>query len=81
METMVSRNVSRGGYSLNSFCADSDMRILFANVGFQLPKSPNTIRSIVTTFENTVKTDMLIELDHLKSSGQRFSISFDEFTA
>lgn len=38
MEMMVSRMVSRGGYSLNSFCADPDMRFLFANSGFQLPK-------------------------------------------
>lgn len=55
MEMMVSRMVSRGGYSLKSFCVDPDMRFLFSNSGFQLPKSPNTIRSIVTTFENTVK--------------------------
>lgn len=81
METMVSRMVSRGGYSLNSFCADPDMRFLFSNAGFQLPKSPNTIRSIVMNFENTVKADMVIEFDNLKSSGQKFSISFDEWTS
>lgn len=81
MEMMVSRMVSRGGYSLNSFCADPDMRFLFANSGFQLPKSPNTIRSIVTTFENTVKADMVIEFDLLKNSGQKFTISFDEWTS
>lgn len=81
MEKMVSRMVCKDGFSLNSFCTSSDLRYLFSKSGFQLPNSPNTIRSTVINFSNTVKADMIIEFTHLKEQSQRFSLSFDEWTS
>jgi hypothetical protein len=81
METMVSRMVCKDGFSLNLFCTSSDLRSLFAKSGFQLPTSPNTIRSMVTNFANTIEADFTIKFANLKEKKQRFSLSFDEWTS
>lgn len=81
MEKMVSRMICKDGFSMNSFCTSSDLRYLFTMNGFKLPNSPNTIRSIVMNFSNTVKTDMIMKFSRLKTKSQRFSLSFDEWTS
>ncbi|CAH0403229.1 unnamed protein product [Chilo suppressalis] len=81
MEAMVTRMVCRDGLTLSSFCSSSDLRRLFSKSGFQLPNSPNTIRSIITDFANAVEADLIIEFANLKKQGQRFSLSFDEWTS
>ncbi|GBM67655.1 hypothetical protein AVEN_226024-1 [Araneus ventricosus] len=67
--------------ALSLFCSLSDLRYLFSKSGFQLPNSPNTIRSIVTDFANTVKADLIIEFEYLKKQGERFALIFDEWTS
>jgi hypothetical protein len=81
METLVSRMVCKDGFNLSLFYTSSDLRRLFAKSGFQLPTSPNTIRSMVTNFANTIEVDFIIEFANLKEKGQRFSLSFDEWTS
>lgn len=81
MEAMVSRMVCKDGYTFSSFCTSSDMRYLFSKCGYPLPNSPNTIRSIVSNFANTVKADMIIEFEYLKKQGQKFALTFDEWTS
>ncbi|GBN11531.1 hypothetical protein AVEN_237838-1 [Araneus ventricosus] len=81
MEKMVSRMACKDGVALSLFCSSSDLRYLFSKSGFQLPNSSNTIRSIVTNFANTVKADLIIEFEYLKKQGERFALSFDEWTS
>ncbi|CAH0560586.1 unnamed protein product [Brassicogethes aeneus] len=81
MQKMVSRMVCKDGMALSLFCTSSDLRYLFSKSGFQLPNSPNTIRSIVTNFANTVKADLISEFEYLKKHGRRFALSFDEWTS
>lgn len=81
MEKMISRMVCKNGMPFNLFCTSPDLRYLFRKSGFQLPNSPNTIRSIVTNFANTVKADLIIEFEYLRKQGKRFSLSFDEWTS
>ncbi|GBN98829.1 hypothetical protein AVEN_265140-1 [Araneus ventricosus] len=81
MEKMVSRMVCEDGVAISLFCSSSDLRYLFSKSGFQLPNSPNTIRSIVTNFANTVKADLIIEFEYLKKQGKRFALSLDEWTS
>ncbi|KAJ8703695.1 hypothetical protein PYW08_002152 [Mythimna loreyi] len=81
MEMMVSRMVCKDGVPLSLFCTSADLRYLFSKSGFKLPNSPNTIRSIVLNFANTVKADLIIEFEYLKKQGKRFSLSFDEWTS
>ncbi|CAG9820962.1 unnamed protein product [Phaedon cochleariae] len=81
MDKMISRMVCKDGFTLSSFCTSTDLRNLFHKSGHKLPNSPNTIRSIVTNFYNTVKADMIIEFERLKKRKQRFSLTFDEWTS
>lgn len=81
MDKMISRMVCKDGFTLSSFCTSTDLRNLFSKSGHKLPNSPNTIRSIVTNFCNTVKADMIIEFERLKKGKQRFSLTFDEWTS
>lgn len=81
MEKMISRMVCKNGVPFSLFCTSPDLRYLFSKSGFQLPNSPNTIRSIVANFANTVKDDLIIEFKSLKKQGKRFSLTFDEWTS
>lgn len=77
---MISRMVCKNGVTLSLFCTSPDLRYLFSKSEFQLPHSPNTVRSIVTNFANTVQSDFIIEFEYLKNQVKRFSLSFDEWT-
>ncbi|XP_023218024.1 uncharacterized protein LOC111620341 [Centruroides sculpturatus] len=81
MEAMVTRMVCKDGFTLSSFCTSSDLRCLFARNGFQLPTSPNTIRSMITNYAKTIEADLIKKFANLKEKGQRFSLSFDEWTS
>lgn len=81
MEAMVTRMVCKDGFTLNSFCTSFDLRRLFEKSGFQLPTSPNTIRSMITSYANNIEVDIIKEFENLKIKGQRFSLSFDEWTS
>ncbi|GBM19068.1 hypothetical protein AVEN_236897-1 [Araneus ventricosus] len=70
IEKMVSRMVCKDGVALSLFCSSSDLRYLFSKSGFQLPNSPNTIRSIDTNFANIFKADLINEFEYLKKRGK-----------
>ena len=59
MEAIISRMIAKDGFTFNAFCKSIDLRNLFLKSGFRLPSSPNTIRSIVLTFSDSIKTDMI----------------------
>ncbi|XP_050507488.1 uncharacterized protein LOC126885105 [Diabrotica virgifera virgifera] len=81
MEPMVSRMVCKDGFALSIFCTSKDLRFLFSNTGFELPHSPNTIRSIVKNFATSVQSNMMIEFESLKKQKHKFALTFDEWTS
>lgn len=81
MEAMVSRMICKDGLALSTFCTSTDLRNLFRKSGFQLPQSPNTIRTMINNFANTVQADMIIEFEFMKKQNQKFSLTFDEWTS
>lgn len=58
--------IAKDGFTFNAFCKSVDLRNLFLKSGFRLPTSPNTIRSIVITFSDSIKADM-INLENFKN--------------
>lgn len=81
MEKMISRMVAKDGFSFNVFCKSNDLRNLFLKSGFTLPTSPNTIRAIVSTFCDSVKTDVVNQFKKLQEQDQKFSLTLDEWTS
>lgn len=81
MEKMISRMISRDGFTFRSFCTSTDLRYLFSRSGFKLPNSPNTIRTIVLKFSDSVKGNMINEFNNLKKQNQKLSLTFDEWTS
>lgn len=81
MEVMISRMTAKDGFSFNSFCKSSDLRYLFQKSGHKLPSSSNTIRSIVIQFSESVKANMINEIQKLQMQNQKFSLTFDEWTS
>lgn len=81
LEVIISRMTAKDGFSFNSFCKSLDLRNLFMKSGHKLPSSPNTIRSIVITFSDSVKANMINEIKKLQVQNQKFSLTFDEWTS
>lgn len=81
MEMMISRMTAKDGFSFNSFCKSLDLRYLFQKSGYKLPLSSNTIRSIVIKFSESVKANMINEIQQLQTQYQKFSLTFDEWTS
>jgi hypothetical protein len=58
------------------------MRRLFAATGFtDLPKSANSIKTLVSEHGQVVRCYVMTELAERKTKGQKFSITFDEWTS
>lgn len=66
MEKTVSRLVAMDGFSFNVFTKSSDLRRLFLKTGYKLPDSTNTVKSIVFSFAESVKSKMISEIDKLR---------------
>lgn len=81
MEKMISRMIAKDGFTFNTFCKSIDLRNLFLKSGFKLPTSPNTIRSIVITFANSIKANIINRFTNLQEQNQKFSLTFDEWTS
>jgi len=73
--------IAKDGFTFNTFCKSVDLRNLFLKSGFRLPTSPNTIRSIVITFSDSIKAEMINKFRKLQEQNQKFSLTFDEWTS
>lgn len=80
-ELMISRMVAKDGLSYNCLSSSEDLKYLFFKNGFSLPTSPNTIKSIVENFSITVKAKIIKTLQSLQIRGEKFSLTFDEWTS
>jgi len=78
----VSRLTACDGLPFRVFATSTDMRRVFAAAGFtDLPKSANSFKTLVTEHGKAVRSHVMTELAERKAKGQKFSITFDEWTS
>ena len=64
------------------FCTSEDIWKRLLARGFNnIPRSPNTIRKYVFSYAEQVRKTTIAKFDELKSEGNKFSISSDEWTS
>lgn len=70
------------GISFQLFCTSEDIRKGIIARGFNdVPKSPNTIRKYVLDFAERIRNKTISRFNQMKSEGNKFSISSDEWTS
>lgn len=79
---ILSRMIAKDGLSIHTICNSSDIRAGLVARGFlNVPKSRNTIRKMVIDFGLEVKKYVIKTIVTKIASGQRFSLTFDEWTS
>lgn len=81
VDKRVARMVSKDGFPFRVFCTSSDLRDLFKAGGYNLPKSPNSIKLMVMNYGTTLKMTVIKDLQKLRGSDHRFTLTFDEWTS
>ncbi|KAJ8723584.1 hypothetical protein PYW08_003496 [Mythimna loreyi] len=81
MEVRVTRMAALDGITLSTFCTSEDLRYLFKNSGYDMPKSSTTITKIILDQSGNTKNKLKNQLKIMKSENKRFSITFDEWTS
>lgn len=81
MEVRVTRMAALDGIPLSTFCTSEDMRYLFKNSGYDVPKSSTTITQIILKQSDDTKNKLKNQLKIMKSENKRFTITFDEWTS
>jgi len=70
------------GFPFIVFITSNDLRQLLISKGYSdLPKSAVTIRNRVVNFSLTIRKEIIDEFKRLKKKGERFSLTFDEWTS
>jgi hypothetical protein len=79
---VLARMVSKDGLPLSVFTTSTDLRDLVIAKGYtELPRSPTSIKTLVAEYSKTIRENQLIEIDDLKRSGYKFSLTFDDWTS
>lgn len=82
LSATIARMVSCDGLSFRVFITSSDIRRGLEAQGFSpLPKSQETIKAMVIKHGMIVKGVVRDEMAKLKKEGERFSLTFDEWTS
>lgn len=78
----LARMVAKDGLTFKVFTTSQDLRDGLIAQGFKnIPKSPNTIRKIVTKFAKKIRAEEKLDIAERIWKGERFCISFDEWTS
>lgn len=78
----VSRMTARDGLPFRVFATSPDMRKAMAALGFtNLPKTANSIQKIVMEHGQKVRSFVTSEIVQRKTAGERFTLTFDEWTS
>ena len=73
---------ARDGLPFRVFVTSSDLRRGLVALGFgNLPKSVNNVKQLVMGEGERVRSAMMTEMASQKRKGQRFSVTFDEWTS
>lgn len=81
LDDVLARMIALDGFPFSVFITSGDLRKLLLAKYTDLPKSAVTIRKRVMNYSEIIKKQVTAELKHLKSAGERFSLSFDEWTS
>lgn len=73
--------IALDGLTFRVFTTSVDLRRALASDGYNIPKSPNTIRKIVMEFAEKVREQEKNEIVQLLEKGDRFNISHDEWSS
>lgn len=81
-DEVLSRMTALDGLPFSIFVKSQDMRNLFLSSGYtQLPTSETTIRNHVVEYSKQVREKIKGEILAHKAKGDRFSLTFDEWTS
>ena len=69
------------GFSAHAISKSSYLRLSLSRDGYNLPKNPTDIISLMTKHANAVLETLTTELEQKVKTGQRFSITLDEWTS
>ena len=81
MDAVLARLTAADGLPFSIFITSSEMRKSLLVRQFDVPKSANTIRSIVVNYGKKIQLQYKAEMQCLKTEGKRFSLTFDEWTS
>lgn len=81
LDGVLARMIALNGFPFSVFITSDDLRKLLLAKYPDLPKSAVTIRKRVMNYSEKIRKQITAELKHLKKAGQRFSLSFDEWTS
>lgn len=80
LDDILARMIALDGFPFSVFITSDDLRKLLLEKYTDLPKSAVTVRKRVMNYSEKIRKQVTGELKHLKSAGERFSLSFDEWT-
>ena len=81
MAATIARMTASDGLSFRVFTTSSDLRRALLALGYQVPKSENSVRKVVMEHGDKVRASVVSEFAHRKKEGQRFSVTLDEWTS
>jgi hypothetical protein len=82
LAAVLSRMTARDGLPFSLFCTSADIREGLKARGFsELPKSANTVRSLVMGYSDKVRQAMISQIVQRLNEGRKFSLTFDEWTS
>jgi hypothetical protein len=81
LEAMISRMVALDGFAFEKYVTSQDLRVLFAYMGFTVPKCGKTIKKVVMDYYEKTKSAVIEQLKKKQAQGLKFSLSFDEWTS
>lgn len=82
LDVILARMTALDGLPFSIFVTSKDLRSLLIAKGYKdLPSSHVTIRNKVVRFSKVIKNEVTTLMNECKMSGERFSLSFDEWTS
>lgn len=81
MEERVCRMAAKDGIPFAKFITSIDMRELFESEGHRLPSSASTIQAMIMAYGASIQKKTVHELEALKSTQKRFTLTFDEWSS
>lgn len=81
LEKVLSRMVALDGLVFRVFATSADLRRFMKADGYDVPKSPKTVRKYVMKFAETTRDEEKAKIKQMVVQGDRFNISHDEWTS
>lgn len=80
-EAVVARMTAVDGLPFSIFIKSPDLRQMLEARGYHVPKSRHTIKTLVIAYFEKIRNSVVDEIHQLKTNGEKFSLTFDEWTS